>query len=626
MLACICSVSFHLTEGQRIDALYPPKALDDGELRAVAFHAFPDSMSFELNVRSSVRDTSFSFCIPRSGSTAFLHAVAFCRQRHDGTMQRGGDQRSIVVLSTLPLHCILRPMAQYVGPLCLAHGPEALQSAFNQAAAWEPLPWGGSCELPLGNGTIQVDLPDLSTLPMHAVAAAAALSPRGGILDALIDDLDEATGLPLCLLPGPAGQHAAAAGLFTETDAFTPLAGVLPQLWTLWEVLVLGQPLLVASPGPAACSAAVTALISLVAPFPYGADFRPYYTIHDPSFGAFAAKQLPGGDTGVHGSAPLPTVLGITSPHLLSALSHWPNIISSGYTPLTQAATGGGSDDGSVGGDHGAASGVAGSPRRASGVFSGVRLGGLLGRGRSGAQSLVEHPTDAAWLAYRPHTRADQDLLASFVATRPGDGAGRRRRLAQLNTGILRGHFQALTRALLEPLLPFITPTPPRAGDGRQEPPSLPAFDGAAFLKSISSGQGATIPDLVLRRFTSRKALAQFYGMFIESAPFKSWLSVRRGAAEAWQDVAWRQACRAPGGMALPGAPHAAEVADVDAFLSLEAVVKASAALGLAGEQDAVDRLCDAFKRLPGDLQKALLLSPGRAELLGVASGQSPQE
>ena len=59
------------------------------------------------------------------------------------------------------------------------------------------------------------------------------------------------------------------------------------------------------------CSSAVAAVIALISPLPYSADFRPYYTIHDPSFGALLANQLP------DNSNSLPRLLGVTNLYFL---------------------------------------------------------------------------------------------------------------------------------------------------------------------------------------------------------------------------------------------------------------------------------------------------------------------
>lgn len=55
------------------------------------------------------------------------------------------------------------------------------------------------------------------------------------------------------------------------------------------------------------------ALISLITPVPYAADFRPYFTIHDPAFQAMADAQVP-----TKGSK-LPRLLGVTNLYFLKA-------------------------------------------------------------------------------------------------------------------------------------------------------------------------------------------------------------------------------------------------------------------------------------------------------------------
>ena len=59
------------------------------------------------------------------------------------------------------------------------------------------------------------------------------------------------------------------------------------------------------------CSAAVAALIALITPLPYSADFRPYFTIHDAAFAGLASGQLPDAANG------LPRLLGVTNLYFL---------------------------------------------------------------------------------------------------------------------------------------------------------------------------------------------------------------------------------------------------------------------------------------------------------------------
>jgi hypothetical protein len=652
LLTAIAVASFHLTEGQTLDSVTPLGALSAAEQRQVAFSAFPDSNSFELHNAAGVVDSSFFFRIARDagggedgeeeegverkkeGSSApasqprFLYGFVFCRQRRDAALPRGGDQRSVVLLSPLPLTAVLGPLAARAGPRCLAGGVAAAAAALAEVAAWPPLEWGAAgAALPgLAGAPLEADLPDLGALP--AAAAAAAVAPAA-LAEALADELDEAAGLPPALLPPPPGRAPpASAGLFADVGAFTPLAGALPQLWALWEAALCGEPLLVAAPSPAAASAAVAALLSLTAPLPPGADFRPFFTVHDPAFAPLAAT---GGPPPL--GAALPSLLGFTNQLFLRALGAWPNVLATGYSPATAppslAASPRASADGEVGvegvavggGPGGKAAVGGGAPSTAArlaggAAAAGARISGLLAlrRPAAGAAALLARPGDGCWLAgFEPALRPDRGVLAALAHVGAGEPAERRRRAAAGNDALLRRHFAELTRNALAPLLPLFTPTPPPepgAGPGapRAPPPPPPPLDAAAFLARLPRAD-AGVPDTFRRRFTSARALARFYGRLLASPGLLEWLEVRRAAAAAWQARAWREARRAR-------APHAAELAAVSEFQELEARAAGEGEGGGGGGEALAAALRDAFARLPEDVRALLLLSPERAAAL----------
>lgn len=56
----------------------------------------------------------------------FLYGYVFCRQRQDSSLPRGGEQRSVVVVSEQPYTSVLRPLSQIAGPLFFSYGREAL--------------------------------------------------------------------------------------------------------------------------------------------------------------------------------------------------------------------------------------------------------------------------------------------------------------------------------------------------------------------------------------------------------------------------------------------------------------------------------------------------------------------
>lgn len=72
-------------------------------------------------------------------------------------------------------------------------------------------------------------------------------------------------------------------GLFSSINLVSVFddLGLLPHLWTLWELVVTGQDIVVWSPSAAICSTVVTALVSLTAPLSFGGDYRPYINPYD---------------------------------------------------------------------------------------------------------------------------------------------------------------------------------------------------------------------------------------------------------------------------------------------------------------------------------------------------------
>lgn len=54
-------------------------------------------------------------------------SFVFCRQRQDERLRRGGEQKSVIVLSEQPYSSALIPLAQYAGPLYFNNGQSALE-------------------------------------------------------------------------------------------------------------------------------------------------------------------------------------------------------------------------------------------------------------------------------------------------------------------------------------------------------------------------------------------------------------------------------------------------------------------------------------------------------------------
>ncbi len=63
-------------------------------------------------------------------------------------------------------------------------------------------------------------------------------------------------------------------GPCAQVDLYTTFQSHLPRIWQLWEMMMLGQPLLVVGLTPADCGQATAAAVSLIAPLAFQYDFR----------------------------------------------------------------------------------------------------------------------------------------------------------------------------------------------------------------------------------------------------------------------------------------------------------------------------------------------------------------
>ncbi|EFJ46522.1 hypothetical protein VOLCADRAFT_118103 [Volvox carteri f. nagariensis] len=278
--------------------------------------------------------------------------------------------------------------------------------------------------------------PSLPTLPPlgspAATAAALAASPflsssGGALYDTLPgEDTNGTRGAPVAIPQGvhrrvpsspqmTAGEGATIHGVFHEMDVFTPLSGHLTRLWQLWEMTLLGRAMMLIAPTPGETSAGVAALLSLVAPLPYAADFRPYYCIHDIAFSRMASLGLlPGPE-----ARDVPTLLGVTNLYFIRALPHWPNVLSIGKREGAVAAV---QPPGSL----------AASLSRANAAVQALR------QRTQGASILMSGHTEALWSTYKALCRPDQNLLQKLMLPKPGDVKSKVARIAFVNSDMIR--------------------------------------------------------------------------------------------------------------------------------------------------------------------------------------------
>ncbi|KAK8465877.1 hypothetical protein PHAVU_009G200500 [Phaseolus vulgaris] len=606
-VVAFCAIRFDLEQGQLVEECYPQGCLSHDEELEIAYSSFPDSVSQHQN-RSSIHDCIFFFRIRRilkksldersvadsSNASKFLYGYVFNRQRQDERLKRGGEQKSVVILSYNPYSNVFRPLLQIVGPLFFDVGKKALEHIAAYVSKWAaPVP-GKVMDLPIGSASLKVNLPPAHSLPVEGEVffeeGASSMTP---------------------FVPNnqPVPQ-----GLFHDSDLFGSFRGILLQLWLLWELLLIGEPILIIAPTPPQCCEAVASLVSLVAPLLCSVDFRPYFTIHDPIFARLNSIQ--------EGEAFPPMILGVTNLFFLKALRNIPHIVSVGSPPpnsnrlaLSSKSTGR----------------ISGSPEglgfqqlslkkfSPSNLLSAVRLR------RDGPLCLMTEHKEAIWSTFSAITKPDTSILNRLIDA--GVSPRVEESMSVVNNEILRRHFLELTTNFLAPFSPYFRISTPSEGSSPYiDPPSLPPFNGDEFLASLSArGPGK----FILKRMRSN--WLDLYRRFLHGPNFMPWFKRRRAVAEQEQGRLWRQARMKTDIQQLIS--RLSELEIVDSFNVIERLLLREIQLQQSGKggDDSMATcrklridLQAVFHVLSKDMQQVMLSNPERASLLQ-GSPESPK-
>ncbi|XP_072438482.1 DENN/MADD domain containing 6Aa isoform X2 [Chiloscyllium punctatum] len=309
---CICVVGFDLELGQAVEVIYPPHAkLSDKEKTSICYLSFPDSNSGCLG------DTQFCFRIRQSSNrrnsldclldqydrdapvylkkdSAHYYGYVYFRQVRDKTLKRGYFQKSLVLLSKLPYVNFFHFLLKLIAPEYFDKSEPCLEAACNDIDCWPaPIP-GKALNLPTMGIVIKVRIPTLQDKP----GATQIIQSE--------DEIDTQVSFALPNI------H--------EVDLFRCFCPIFFHIQMLWELVLLGEPLVVMAPSPAESSETVLALVCCVSPLKYCSDFRPYFTIHDSEFKEYTTRT----------QAPPSVILGVTNPFFAKTLQHWPHIIRIG--------------------------------------------------------------------------------------------------------------------------------------------------------------------------------------------------------------------------------------------------------------------------------------------------------
>ncbi|VDN02296.1 unnamed protein product [Thelazia callipaeda] len=297
---CICVVTFDLELGQSIEVVYPGDAqLTANERNSICYLSFPDSNS------GVTCDTNFHFRIRRSFSsnlTAYntysdkvpatidadshnFYGFVHFRQKKDSSLPRGYFQKSLVLLTVLPLFELFSLVVGVIAQGFFDSGEPAIEAACHHIDQWSaPIP-GFVLRLPLMGNVIQCRIPcliDIYSLQRNYLIDVKLTSPNKN---------------PVLL------------SIMSKSTFPKNLSFVVNYVQLIWELVLTGEPIVVLAHNPSECSSFVQSLISLIWPLRYANDCRPFFTIHDIEF------REPN------------VILGVTNPFFAKVFQNWPHII-----------------------------------------------------------------------------------------------------------------------------------------------------------------------------------------------------------------------------------------------------------------------------------------------------------
>ncbi|XP_028609562.1 protein DENND6B isoform X3 [Grammomys surdaster] len=227
----------------------------------------------------------------------YLGYVYF-RQVKDSSVKRGYFQKSLVLVSRLPFVRLFQSLLSLIAPEYFEKLAPCLEAVCNEIDQWPaPVP-GQTLNLPIMGVVIQVRIPS-----------------RVDKLESPPKQCDQEN-----LLPAPVVLTSV-----HELDLFRCFRPVLTHVQTLWELMLLGEPLVVLAPSPDVSSELVLALTSCLQPLKFCCDFRPYFTIHDSEFKELTTRT----------QAPPNVVLGVTNPFFIKTLQHWPHVLRIGEPKMS---------------------------------------------------------------------------------------------------------------------------------------------------------------------------------------------------------------------------------------------------------------------------------------------------
>lgn len=468
-LHCVCIVDFDLSIGQVLEHVYPQSAvLTDTEKTNICYLAFPDSNSgclgdtkFHISLRTNNQLTSHQRAYNRDcqqhlkADAGHYWGYVYFRQVKDARNARGYFQKSVVLITRLPFHNFFYELIHRWAPAYFESGLSALEQGCDQVASWPRLSTNSQLQLHILGSIYQIYIP-------------AATNRTASDSSALPVEVEDVTNNNSALIPISITSP-------NEIDIFGPIHTIIHHVQLMWELVLLGEPLVIIATSPTDSSHMVQALTSLIHPLEYHAEVYPYFTIHNTEFREFAAA-----------SNPPAVILGVTNPYFAKTLQAWPHTVRiSEPLQIHQHSE-------------------QPVPHR------------KLERVRS-LQKFLMDTSGSIYSQHKPFLAKDKSLVKKIL-----NGVKMRRPTA-VQSVILRRYFLELTQSFMIPLERYMSTLMPLAKDicAFRAPPVPAPFKEETFLGTLDlSGPHLTS--------TVKGDYEGLYKRFFRSANFRGWYESRR--------------------------------------------------------------------------------------------------
>lgn len=521
-------VTFDIEFGQAIENQYPPhneSELTELERNNICYSSFPDSNSaiigstqFQFRMRLSNLDdklrefysyyntqTTQALCV----DTNFIYGYVHFLQRKEPSFKRGYFQKSLVILSLLPYSELFKHIVTVIGTNYFDNEHLLnLENVYNQIKKWPWLQTGTLLNLTIMGSTMAFYIPnkDDKLNSLHANLSPTSTSfvnkirmikdSKNGLLSANTIGHSTTTvhGTPLAIVSQQQDYHTILTAF--DLDLYECFYPVISDLQLLWEMILTCEPFIVITHTPDVCSNFVKALISLIYPFKYNADHRPFFTIHDPEFKDYVGSK----------SVQPRVTLGVTNPFFTKSLEHWPNVIQ-----LCNMTSSKSSDQlcSLISSFSSMATQTQQDPHQTKIHF--------VDRLRFTTTETLRPGLNTK---FKPYLQKDRNFLTKILRSNKAHVGNRPN---NVQTALIRRWLIELTQSFFMPLERYLTQLMPLHNkiSPFKAPPELPLFDIDAFLTTVdTSGPHLTT-----------KIRGDWYGLykrFFDRSNFKSWYDDRK--------------------------------------------------------------------------------------------------